>query len=192
MKKSICLLSLIITMIMVTGCSSSHTQSETSTTNLDNNTVESENTNVIDENSDTTEAEDNQEQADALQNNSDVDKQNKMNIKIGENSYTATLVDNSSTQALKEILSRGSLSIKMSDYGSMEKVGNIGESLPSNDEQITTEAGDIILYQGNALVIYYDTNDWNFTRIGKIDDITQEELKKALGTGDVTVTLSLD
>ena len=73
----------------------------------------------------------------------------------------------------------------------MEKVGALGRSFPRNDEQITTQAGDIILYQGNALVIYYAPNSWNFTRLGKIDDVTAEELKSILGDGNVTVTLSL-
>ena len=77
------------------------------------------------------------------------------------------------------------------DYGNMEKVGSIGTGLPRNDEQITTGAGDIILYQGNSLVIYYDTNSWNFTRIGKIDGVTKEELLEAFGAGNVTVTFSL-
>jgi hypothetical protein len=79
----------------------------------------------------------------------------------------------------------------MRDYGNMEKVGSIGTTLPRNDEQITTGPGDIILYQGNALVIYYAPNSWNFTRLGKIDNITQDELKKILGEGDVSVTLKL-
>ena len=61
-----------------------------------------------------------------------------------------------------------------------------------DDEQITTEPGDLILYQGNAFVIYYAPNSWNFTRMGKINDVTQEELIEALGSGDVEVTLSLD
>ena len=74
----------------------------------------------------------------------------------------------------------------------MEKVGHIGASLPGNDEQISAEAGDIILYQGNSLVIYYDTNSWDFTRIGKIEDVAGEELLKAFGDGDVTVTFSLE
>lgn len=74
----------------------------------------------------------------------------------------------------------------------MEKVGHIGTSLPGNDEQISAEAGDIILYQGNSLVIYYDTNSWNLTRIGKSEDVAGEELLKAFGDGDVTVTFSLE
>lgn len=115
-----------------------------------------------------------------------------MKITAGDYTFTAVLADNSSAEALKELLAEGSLTIDMSDYASMEKVGPIGMSLPANDEQISTGAGDIILYQGNSLVIYYDTNSWNFTRIGKIEDVTQEELLEALGSGDVTVTFSLD
>lgn len=115
-----------------------------------------------------------------------------MKITIGNTVFTASLTDNSSAQALKELLAKGPLTIDMSDYGDMEKVGPIGTELPRNDEQISTEPGDIILYQGNSLVIYYDVNDWNFTRIGKINDVTQEELKKTLGEDNVTVTFSLD
>ncbi len=118
-------------------------------------------------------------------------KESRMNIKIGERILTATLVDNSSVEALMNALSEGPITINMQDYGNMEKVGSLGRNLPRNDEQITTEAGDIILYQGNALVIYYAPNSWNFTRLGKIDNITQEELKAILGEGNVTVTLSL-
>ena len=115
-----------------------------------------------------------------------------MKVTVGDTAFTATLADNSSAQALKELLAEGPLTINMRDYGSMEKVGPIGQSLPENNEQITTEAGDIILYLGNSLVIYYDTNSWNFTRIGKINDVTQEELKAALGSGNVTVTFELE
>jgi hypothetical protein len=122
---------------------------------------------------------------------SDEIEEYQMNIQIGDQTPTATLVDNSSTQALIAALVEGPLSIEMSDYGSMEKVGPFGFDLPRNDEQITTEAGDLILYQGNAFVIYYAPNNWNFTRLGKIDDVTAEQLKAILGEGDVTVTLSL-
>lgn len=73
----------------------------------------------------------------------------------------------------------------------MEKVGSLGQDLPVNDEQITTEAGDLILYQGNSFVIYYAPNTWNFTRLGKINGVSAEELQDILGEGDITVTLSL-
>ncbi|WP_297094746.1 cyclophilin-like fold protein [uncultured Draconibacterium sp.] len=109
----------------------------------------------------------------------------------GQTELSATLVDNSSTAALIDLLNESPLTVEMRDYGNMEKVGPIGTTLPRNDEQITTEPGDIILYQGNALVIYYAANSWNFTRLGKIDSLSQDELKAVLGAFDVTVTLRL-
>ena len=114
-----------------------------------------------------------------------------MNIKIGDNVLTATLVENSSVDALKEALSEGPITVNMRDYGSMEKVGSLGMDLPQNNEQITTEAGDIILFQGSQFVIYYAPNSWNFTRLGKVNNVSAEELKEILGHGNVTITLSL-
>lgn len=115
----------------------------------------------------------------------------KLTIEGGQ-TFTATLVDNSSTQALKEQLAKGDITVEMEDYAHMEKVGSLGIRLPRNDRQTTTGPGDLILYQGHNLVIYYDTNSWNFTRLGKIDNTSQAELKAALGKGDVKVTLSLE
>ena len=131
----------------------------------------------------------------------------KISIQItsdgGNHKLTATLSDNSSATAFYELLEKGPVTIKMTDYGSFEKVGPLGTTLPRNDTQITTTAGDIILYQGNQITIYYDTNSWNFTRLGKVvstlrqssgtagstTSITQAELKKILGTGDVTAVI---
>lgn len=115
----------------------------------------------------------------------------KLTIEGGK-TFTATLVDNSSTQALKEQLAKGNITVEMEDYANMEKVGSLGIRLPRNDKQTTTGPGDIILYQGHNLVIYYDTNSWSFTRLGKINNASQADLKAALGRGDVTVTLSLE
>jgi hypothetical protein len=130
-------------------------------------------------------------ETDTNQDNSNVMEANSMNIKIGDNVLTATLVENSSVDALKEALSEGPITVNMRDYGSVEKVGSLGMDLPRNDEQITTEAGDIILFQGSAFVIYYAPNSWNFTRLGKINNVTAEELREILGDGNVTITLSL-
>ena len=116
---------------------------------------------------------------------------NKMILQIGDTTLTATLADNSSAEALAEALAEAPITVEMRDYGNMEKVGSLGRDFPTNNESITTEPGDIILYQGSALVIYYAPNTWNFTRLGKIDDITKEELMQVLGEGNVTVTLSL-
>jgi hypothetical protein len=117
---------------------------------------------------------------------------NQMKLQIGDIVFTATMADNSSVDTLMEMLEDGPIAIYMRDYANMEKVGSLGRSLPRNDEQITTTFGDLILYQGSALVIYYAPNSWNFTRLGRINDVTQDELKKVLGKGDVTVTLSLE
>ena len=78
------------------------------------------------------------------------------------------------------------------DYARMEKVGMLPFRLPANDQPITTQAGDLILYLGSSFVIYYAPNSWRFTRLGRIEGLTAQELKKILGRGDVTVTLSLD
>ena len=115
----------------------------------------------------------------------------KISLTINNQVLTAELVDNTSAEALVELLQEGPLTIDMRDYEGMEKVGSLGTSLPSNNEQITTEAGDLILYMGNAFVIYYAPNSWNFTRLGKIQNVTGNELKEILGDGDVTVVLSL-
>jgi hypothetical protein len=121
----------------------------------------------------------------------------EMKIKIeitsdsGSHTLTATLADNSSARAFYELLQKGSITVSMPDYGSFEKVGSLPASLPRNDTQITTEPGDIILYQGNQITIYYDTNSWSFTRLGKVEGITKAELKKILGKGNVTAVFSI-
>lgn len=80
----------------------------------------------------------------------------------------------------------------MHDYGNFEKVGDLPWGLPTNDEEITTKTGDIILYQGNKITIYYDENQWNFTKIGKISYVDEEELREVLGDGDVTAEFSVE
>ena len=119
----------------------------------------------------------------------------KISIQItsdsGKSELTATLVDNSSATAFYQLLKKGPLTVDMHDYGNFEKVGPLGTTLPRNDTQITTTSGDIILYQGNQITIYYDTNSWNFTRLGKVDGVTQAELKKILGKGDVTAVFEI-
>ena len=115
-----------------------------------------------------------------------------MILTIGNTKLTATLADNSSGEALKRALKKKPIRVKMRDYGNMEKVGFLKRFLPRNDESIKTEPGDLILYHGCMLVIYYAPNSWKFTRLGKIDNINPEELKKVLGNGKVKVTLSLE
>lgn len=117
---------------------------------------------------------------------------NTIYLKIGNTTLTATLVENSATGQLKERLKTAPLTINMSDYGGWEKVGNLGFSLPTSNEQITAQPCEFVLYQGNQLVIFYGSNSWSYTRLGKIDNITQAELIEIFGSGSVTITLSLN
>ena len=114
-------------------------------------------------------------------------------ITIGGVTKTATLVNNSSTEALVAQLQKGNITYEAHDYGNFEKVGALGYTFPEYNEQINTVPGDLILYQGVNLCIYYDTNSWNFTRIGKLENITQADIKTWVnaGGGNVSVTLSV-
>lgn len=121
------------------------------------------------------------------------EEENTVYLQIGETVWTAALEDNPSADAWRELLAQGPVTVDMSDYGGFEKVGGIGTSLPQSNRQITTRPGDIILYQGTSITIYYDTNTWNFTPLGHVENVTQEELKEVLKAGgeNVTVTFSL-
>ena len=113
----------------------------------------------------------------------------KMTVQVGESTFTATLEENAAVDALVEMMEHGSVTIQMSDYAGFEKVGALGSSLPTSNRQTTTQAGDIVLYQGNQIVLFYGSNSWSYTRLGKIDDLTG--WTEALGGGDVSVTFSL-
>ena len=118
----------------------------------------------------------------------------RMYIQIGNTVWTAALADNPSVTAWRELLSRGPLHVDMSDYGGFEKVGSIGAALTQSNRQITAKPGDIILYQGSSVTIYYDENTWNFTPLGHIEGVTDAELREVLkaGGGQVTATFSLE
>lgn len=124
-------------------------------------------------------------------NLSENSEQTQINIEVNNHTLTATLADNSSAEAFAELLKKEPLTIEMDDYSNFEKVGTLPEALPRNDEKINTDAGDLILYQGNKFVMYYDTNSWTFTRLGHLNDISKSELQQILGEGSVTVTISL-
>lgn len=115
----------------------------------------------------------------------------KLYLTINDTKISATFENNSSVDALKEKLSEGDITIDAKEYGGFEKVGSLGFSLPKNDTQYSTDFGDIMLYQGNQITLFYESNSWSYTKIGHVDNLTQEELKNILGKGDVKITLSL-
>ena len=116
--------------------------------------------------------------------------ENDMQMMIGETPVTVAWEDNASVEALKTLAMEG-IAIEMSMYGGFEQVGAIGQSLPRDDAQTTTTSGDIVLYSGNQLVVFYGNNFWAYTRLGHITDQTPEQMKVLLGNGDVTITLSM-
>ena len=117
----------------------------------------------------------------------------KLYITIDGKTLSVELVDNAATQTLVAALQEGDITYEAHDYGGFEKVGALGRSLPTNDTQTTTQAGDVILYSGNQIVLFYGSNSWSYTRLGRMEYSSQAELESFLkaGQGNVMVKLSL-
>ena len=113
------------------------------------------------------------------------DMEDSMRLLIGEKEVPVTWEENASVEALKEL---SPITIQMSMYGGFEQVGALGQSIVRNDKQTKTSYGDIVLYSGDQIVIFYGSNSWSYTRLGHID-LTQQEMKDLLGGGDVSITL---
>ncbi len=113
-----------------------------------------------------------------------------MLMKIGDKSVDVAWEENASVEELKGLAASG-LTISMSMYGGFEQVGPIGKSITRDDKQTTTTAGDIVLYSGKQLVVFYGSNSWAYTRLGRVN-LSENELKELLSNGDVTITLSVE
>lgn len=118
----------------------------------------------------------------------------KLNITIDGKTLPVILVENEATRTLVAALQESPITYEADDYGGFEKVGALGRSLPTSNQQITTEAGDFILYSGNQIVLFYGSNTWNYTRLGRIQYTTLDELKSFLKAeqGRISVTLSAE
>ena len=112
-----------------------------------------------------------------------------MKMKIDDVEVSVAWEDNESVRELKKIAENEELKIFMSMYGGFEQVGALGTSISRQDVQMRTEPGDIVLYSGNQMVVFYGSNTWAYTRLGRIQGLTGEELKNLLGTGNVTITI---
>lgn len=113
-------------------------------------------------------------------------------IETDKRTFYATLADNDAAVAFRDRLSEGPLTLELQEYGGFEKVGELPWTLEPRDETITTVPGDVILYQGDKITIYYDESTWSFTRLGRIENVTREDLLAALGEGCVTVSFYLE
>ena len=118
--------------------------------------------------------------------------ENRINITIDNQTMSATLAENEATKALMEKLSNGAITISMSNYGGFEKVGELPWSLPTSDTRITTKPGDIMLYVGNNIVIFYGENTWAYTPLGTLQTTDPSEISKFVGNSSKEVTISLD
>ena len=119
----------------------------------------------------------------------DTVEQNTFYVSVGGTTFAADFADTVGAQGLQELLADGPVAISMRDYGSFEKVGALGKESPASDSSITTQAGDIVLYQGDQIVLFYGSNSWRYTQLGRVRDLTG--WAEALGSGDVTVAFSL-
>ena len=113
-------------------------------------------------------------------------------VKINEDILDVELENNSATQEFIKELEKGNITVNATEYGGFEKVGELGFSLPASDENINTEPGDIVLYQGDKVSLFYGSHSWSYTKLGKIDNISSNELKEVLGPGNVTLVFSLE
>ena len=133
------------------------------------------------------EPEDPEEQPEQIEREAD----KMIELQIDGAAVSVAWEDKASVDALRELVRSAPLTVQMSRYGGFEQVGSLGTSLPQSDVQTTTGAGDIVLYSGSNIVIFYGSNSWAYTRLGKIQGMSAQELSALLGSGDVTVRLAL-
>ena len=115
-----------------------------------------------------------------------------LTMKIDGKTVTVEWEENGSVAALAELVKDMPLTIEMSMYGGFEQVGSLGKSLPRNDVQTTTQAGDIVLYSGTQIVVFYGSNSWSYTRLGHISDRSLSQMNDLLGNGNVTIEISME
>ena len=115
-----------------------------------------------------------------------------MKMKIGDTPVSVNWEENDAVDALAELIAGKWYDIDMSMYGGFEQVGAIGSELPADDHQITTEPGDIVLYSGDQIVVFYGNNSWAYTKLGHITDKSADEMAELLGNGDVTISLMIE
>ena len=190
MRKSMPILSILLLSITLTACgnvqnnSESNVQSETSSNTIsDRSSVPEFTLNSNDEQKPQSSVEDNGSPQET--------EEETLKMTIGSTPVSVKWEDNESVNYLKKLCRNQPLTISMSMYGGFEQVGAIGADLPRNDVQTTTSLGDIVLYSGNQLVVFYGSNSWAYTKLGHITDKTPQEMTELVSRGDVTITLSI-
>ena len=185
------ILFVLVMLVSVTACGQTETTKESQAGSQEKEPVTltaSEDTETVNEAGEvTTESE--AGETEIVQDNEPEQEAETMVLAINGEVVSVEWEDNESVEALMDLVSKEPLSIQMSMYGGFEQVGSIGTSLPRNDIQTTTEAGDIVLYSGDQIVVFYGSNSWAYTRLGRITDKNEDELAKMLGKEDVTISI---
>ena len=179
MNKIFAVLLIAVCCILFSACNSERSETETTAV-----TATQPITNTI------TEAQKQETQTQSIEQTATTEETAALQMTIDDTPVSVDWQDNESVQALKEFCSNQPLMIQMSRYGGFEQVGSIGTDLLQNDVSTTTSSGDIVLYSGNQMVVFYGSNTWAYTRLGHITDKTQAELTELLSNGNVTITLS--
>lgn len=130
------------------------------------------------------------ESADGGETDTESEEETMLHIQIGDKTFTAAPADTEAADALMELLADGPMTIQGENYGGFEKVASLPQALPQQDSRITTQPGDIMLYQGDSIVFFYGSNTWAYTRLAAIRNASAEELKQAFGGSETSITLS--
>ncbi|MBQ1340968.1 MAG: hypothetical protein IIY33_00655 [Erysipelotrichaceae bacterium] len=167
--KTVCLIMALLLICMLAGCTQKQKEEEPTPSEQPSQTNEE------------TETPDKQEETEKM-----------LKLYIDEQEITVTWETNESVKALSELAEKGSVNITTSRYGGFEQVGPIGQSLPRHDVQTETGQGDIVLYSGNQIVVFYGTNSWSYTRLGHIENMSVQELTQLLNKNNVSLRLSVE
>lgn len=188
MKRKVALLAVVIMIITITLCACNGGIGDLNTNGYHGNGDSNNNSGQIEDNNeiDKDEVSNNEES-----NKEDNDKASIIYMYINDAKLEITLVQNSSVKALIDLLKEGDIEYTAHNYGGFEKVGDIGYSLPTNNTQINAASGDVMLYQGSQIVVFYGSNSWSYTRIGRINNYSSAELRSILGSNNTQVIISL-
>ena len=201
MKKTVAVLLIAVCCVLFSACSSEGSKTETTAPTAQPTTSEGTTaaittqttTNITTESTtqtpESTAFNEPEAQVQSVEQTEQTVQTSALQMTIGDTPVSVDWEDNESVEALKDLCSNQPLTIQMSMYGGFEQVGSIGADLPQNDMQTTTSSGDIVLYSGDQIVVFYGSNTWAYTRLGHITDKTQSELKELLSNGNITITL---
>lgn len=164
----------LVCLLLITGCANTAPVLETSAKQIASETAKLETQSIVPNT-----------QPNSEENNPTI------NLSLNNTSIPISWEENKSVEELSSLLKNGSIIVNTKRYGGFEQVGRLPQSIVKNDVQMTTTAGDIVLYNGNSIVLFYGSNSWAYTKLGRIDDMSTEKIKKLLDVEETKLTISL-